>query len=255
MLNRLPLRFSLRTLLVVMLVCGVLLGAFARAHSRAQRQRQIIAAAAEVGGHVRYDFECYSQSWLYAPQRWLAPRVGPDLVGNVLILNYQTAEPASWRESLQSAADLQTIEYLSACGHGLTAADVEQLGRCTALKQLNLLHARDLPDLKPLGKLRQLAQLGLNSCSGVKGAKLSALRELQRLKTIDLCGSDATDEVARELAKLPMLDEINVEFSQITHTGLLELGKSQSLRVVHIDDTQAEQGIAKALPSIKFDVK
>src|SRR5262249_2064749 len=66
-------RFSLRVLLLVMLVCGGLFGFAARIHARATRQRQILAAVASAGGHVRYDFECFSESRYYAPHRWLAP--------------------------------------------------------------------------------------------------------------------------------------------------------------------------------------
>ncbi len=42
---------------------------------------------------------------------------------------------------------------------------------------------------------------------------------------------------------------------EFSHAGLLELSKSKSLRVVHIDSLQVEQGIATKLPNIKFDVK
>ena len=95
-------RFSLRTLLIVMATAGVLLAMAARVHSRGQRQRQILAAASEVGGDARYDFEC-NKSRYYAAQRWLAPRIGADYVGQVQHLTYRAHGSPEWRQSIAAA--------------------------------------------------------------------------------------------------------------------------------------------------------
>lgn len=252
---RLPLRFSLRALLLVTLFAGVLLGFAARVHSRGSRQRQVLVAAAKAGGHVRYDFECYSESPYYAVQRGLAPRIGPDLVGNVLILNFDSSSPRRWRTSLPQVTELQSIQYFSACGSGLEPEDIEHLSRLQQLKELHLQYSQDLPDLRPLANLSHLELLGVNSCRGVTAAKLQAFRSLPRLKKIDLCCSDATDEIVPLLAKFPALEEIHVEASNITAAGLVQLKSSKSLRVIHLDASQAQAEITQQLPGLRWEVK
>jgi hypothetical protein len=123
------------------------------------------------------------------------------------------------------------------------------------MKQLGLQNSILLPDLAPLADLKQLDKLGLYSCRGVTAEKLRALRELPKLKLIDLCCTDANDDVARELANFVALEEVHAEFSGITHAGLVELAKSKSLRLVHVSREQAAEGIAGQAPGITFDVK
>ena len=250
-----PWRFSLRSLLLFMLLAGVVLGFAARLHSRGSRQRQVLVVASKAGGRVRYDFECYSESPYYAAQRWLAPRIGPDLVGNVLILNFDSASPRRWRTSLPQVTELQSIQYFSACCSGLEPADIEQLGQLRQLKELHFQYAQDLPDLRPLANLPHLELLGVNSCRRVTATKLQALRSLPRLKKIDLCNSDAADEILPLLAEFPALEELHVEASQITATGLTQLKSSKSLRTIHLNAEQAAEGIAEQLPQFSWEVK
>jgi|GEM_PF-4966919 len=246
------LRFSLRTLLIGMVVCGVVLGIAARVHSRAQRQKQILEAAAKVGGNIRYDFECHSESRWYAVQRSLAPRLGADYVGQPLILNFPMTPPSSWREPLRAATVLQSIEYFSACCEDLKRADVEQLAKLSRLKQIHFHYNSDLPDLQPLARLQHLELLGLQS-SGVTPAKLAALPQLPKLKLIDLCRSDATDEVIPLLATFPSLEELHVEGSEITAAGLAGLKPSRSLKLLHVDRTQAS--VQAQLPGVTISIK
>jgi len=249
-------RFSLRWLLVAMFLLAVLFGVYARLKARAERQKEILAQTAVAGGYVRYDFECWSESRWYAAQRWLAPRTGPDLVGNVLILNFDPrASQDEWTKALLASTELSTIEYMSATRPTLQPDDISHLARFKAMKQLCVNDVRAVPDLTPLAELKQLDKFGLNHCSGVTAEKLRALRDLPQLKLIDLCCSDANDAVACELAQFPALEELHAEFSGITHNGLLELGKSKSLRIVHIHGGQAAQGIAAQVKNVTFDVK
>ena len=246
------LRFSLRTLLVGMVVCGIVLGFAARVHSRAQRQKQILVATAKARGNIRYDFECYSESPWYAAQRWLAPKIGADYVGNVQILNFAGTAATDWRKPLAAATELQSIEYFSACCQGLEPSDIDHLGKLSRLKELHLHHHRDLPALQPLAGLQHLELLGLQ-VRGVTSEKLAGLERLPKLKILDLCRSDAADEIVPLLAAFPALEELHAEASKITATGLAGLSKSKSLRVLHVDDTQVS--VQKDLPGVTVCLK
>lgn len=252
---RLPLRFSLRALLAVMLLAAVLLGVGARIRSRGERQRLILKEATKAGGNVRYDFECYSESPYYAAQRWLAPRTGPDLVGNVMILNYHAATANHWRRSLDHGVKLHTIEYFSACAGGLRDQDLERLTQLRRLKQIQFQYCSQLPELTPLAQLDNLELLGLHSCRELTPAKLEPLRQLKKLKTLDLTCSDAGDPLVPLLASLPALEELHVEASSITSTGLLQLKSSRSLRTIYLNAAQNSPELAQQLPQFNWQVK
>ncbi len=246
-------RFSLRSLLVVMAAVGILLGVVARAHSRGQRQRQILEQAATVGGYARYDFECYEQSPWYAAQRWLAPRIGADYVGNVQILNFRTFASPELRDSLIATTELTSIEYLSLCCHDPQQENIEQIARLSALKQLHLLHARKLPRLDSIAQLERLESLGLNSCHTVTAEKLRQLPQLPKLKLLDLCYTDAGDEIVPLLMTFPALEELHVEQSSLTAAALARLRDLSTLRVLHVDDSQQE--VQQHLPGVKVLVE
>jgi hypothetical protein len=230
-------RFSLRTLLIVMATAGVLLAMAARVHSRGQRQRQILAAASEVGGDASYDFEC-NKSRYYAAQRWLAPRIGADYVGQVQHLTYRAHGSPEWRQSIAAATELTSIEQFSACCHEIEQQDIEQFARLPALKQLSLLHVRTLPVLTPLAKLEHLEQFVLSSCHEVTAEKLRPLQQLRKLRIISLSYTDAGDELIPVLASFPALEELHVGDCEITTAGLAGLKSSRSLRTLYVDDSQ-----------------
>jgi Leucine-rich repeat (LRR) protein len=230
-------RFSLRTLLIVMATAGVLLGMVARVHSRGVRQRQILAAASEVGGAARYDFEC-DKSRYYAAQRWLAPRIGADYVGQVLHLSYRAHGSPEWRQSIAAATELTSLEQFTACCHEIEQQDIEQFARLPALKQLSLLHVRTLPVLTPLAKLEHLEQFQLCSCNEVTSEKLRPLQQLKKLRVVELGYTDAGDELIPLLASFPALEELHVDGCEVTTAGLAGLRDSRSLRTLYVDDSQ-----------------
>jgi hypothetical protein len=241
-------RFSLRTLILAMAASAMLLAVVARVHSRGHRQRQILAAAAEVGGFARYDFECYEKSRWYAGQRWLAPRIGADFVGQVLELNYRASGTPEWRQSVLDATELHSLEQFTACCHDIEQRDVEQFAKFSALKQLGLLHVRKLPNLSPLEKLVNLEEVRLSSCDDVTSEKLRPLRQLPKLKVLDLRYTDAGDEIIPLLATFPALEELYVADCLITTTGLAGLKDSGSMRRLHVGDDQQ----AVKLPGVEI---
>jgi hypothetical protein len=239
LLKSLSLRFSLRALLLAVLLFGVLAGFAARVYHRGERQRQILIAARAAGGRAEYDFDHYKQSRWYAPARWLAPRIGADQVGNIVDLNFQTTDISQWRPVVAKAAELQAIERFRACSMDLNSQDLEHLVKFKQLKELEFSHVSELPNLQPLAQLPHLERLRIRG-QGITVANLAALQAAPRLRMLGISNTDATDEIIPLLATFPHLEELDVHDTDITPKALAGLKNSPSLRILHVDLLQQE---------------
>ena len=223
-----------------MLLVGCLLGFAARVHSRGTRQRHILEQAAEVGGHIVYDFEDrLNESRWSATQRWFAPHLGADMVGNVVALEFPGTPACNWRQPVKLAAELPSVETFAACCEGLIPEDLESLARLPNLKRINLYHVHTLPNLQPLTRLSHLETLKLGGGEGATAARLAPLRNLPRLRALNLNYTDATDELIPLLCAFPALEELQVSGTEITAGGLARLRDSKTLRILYVDATQA----------------
>ncbi|MCY2990028.1 MAG: hypothetical protein NTY19_19465 [Planctomycetota bacterium] len=95
-------QFSLRTMLIVMLLAGSGMGWFAHRLKQASRQREAVAAIQKLGGAVAYDCELRGEG---APGPvWLRQRLGDDFFTNVTWVNLgRTQVAAETMEQLQQA--------------------------------------------------------------------------------------------------------------------------------------------------------
>src|SRR6476620_4277445 len=95
MFKRLPLTFSLRSLLILMLLVALGIGTAVRVKNEGQRQKQIVDRLKGMGGKVTYDYQVHSNSNWYALQRKYAQRLGPDVVGHVTELDLTRVQDES----------------------------------------------------------------------------------------------------------------------------------------------------------------
>ncbi len=144
------LRFSMRGMIVFVLVSGIGLAWMVRAIRSAQIQRDAVVAIENAGGVVRYDWE-WPAGEPWAPQ-WLVDLVGVPYFGNVIVVEFYSSS---------TTAD----------------ATVAQVGRLTELRDLDLhlLNVSDA-DLAHLKGLTKLSQLYLSAT----GATEAGVREIQR---------------------------------------------------------------------------
>jgi hypothetical protein len=67
------------------------------------------------------------------------------------------------------------------------------------------------------------------------GTGFKNLSHLNKLTWLDLCGAGITDEAMIYLARMPDLDAINLQGTQVTVAGLETLRGSKTLRRLYVD--------------------
>jgi len=127
-------RFSLRTLLVVVVLLSVGLGWFAFKMRQAERQRKAVEAIIEAGGWVTYDCDLYEDlGYMQRPvspaPAWLTRLVGDDFfldVGDVYLSGTKCAD-----EDMEYLKRLTNLNRLNISGTQVTDAGLKHLRRRT----------------------------------------------------------------------------------------------------------------------------
>ncbi len=116
------LRFSLRGLIILVLVIGAWLGWLVRS---ARIQREAVAAIAKAGGYVKYDWEWQSLSPIPTGKpmypRWLVDCLGVDYFGNVSYVHFDH-NPQAGDADLAGLRGLNRLEQLYLCDTNSTDA-------------------------------------------------------------------------------------------------------------------------------------
>jgi internalin A len=173
------LRFSIRGLIVLVLLIGVGLGWLVRS---ARIQREAVTSIQHAGGGVMYDWTWSNEQVIpegkpWAPA-WLIHLIGVDYFGHVT--------------------------FAAISGSSLDA-DIEQVGRLTQLQYLYLASPRSDADLAHLHGLNQLSQLDLMPTE-ITDAGLAHLKGLTKLSVLRLRSTQVTDAGMKELKRaLPRL--------------------------------------------------
>ena len=185
------LQFSLRTLLVLMLVCGCALGWLRHEVQRARAQREAAKPLEELGGDVVYNRVGGPVAY------WLGQLLGEDL----------DFEPT----------------VVSLDGTPVTDAGLTHLKGLPQLRTLILSHSK-ITDagLVHLKGLPQLQTLILNH-SEVTDAGLEHLQGLTQLTVLGLSSTQITDAGLEHLQGLKQLRWLYLGRTQVTDAGVYEL--------------------------------
>ncbi len=191
-------RFSVRGLLVLVLVIGVWLGWIVH---QARVQRYAVATIKAAGGSVNYDWEwsdgkSFPGGKPWAP-RWLTDLIGVDVFGHVTgVFLYTSSTPTD--EVIVQVGRLTRLELL---GLGPSASDkgLEHWKGLTNLSVLDL-SSTQVTDagLAHLKGLTNLFFLSLDSTQ-VTDAGLAHLKGLTNLSFLSLHGTPVTDARLKEL--------------------------------------------------------
>jgi hypothetical protein len=217
------LRFSIRGLIVLLLVIGAGLGWLVRS---ARIQREAVAAVTKAGGRVSYDWEW--SNWNAVPggkpwaPRWLTELIGVDYFGNVT---------AVWLFSPSTATD----------------AAIVQVGRLTRLQLLSL-DQLSLGDasLTHLTGLTNLSYLGIGGAQ-FTDAGLAHLKGLTNLSVLVLRGTQVTDAGLAHLNGLTKLSVLYLDLPHVTDAGLVYLKALTKLSHLHLSGTQVTNAGMKEL--------
>ena len=130
------LRFSVRRLIVVVLVIGAGLGWFVR---EAEIQRDAVAAIERSGGGVSYQWEW--REWKSIPRgkpwapKWLVDRIGVDYFGHVTSVGLSPTETDS---AITHVGHLTQLQRLTINGSSVSDAGLTHLKGLTTLSVLGL---------------------------------------------------------------------------------------------------------------------
>jgi hypothetical protein len=259
------LRFSLRTLLVVITVLCVWLGIQVNA---ARRQKHAVAAILKSAGEVVYDYQMFPEGQpkqflldknaeLSEPA-WLRQLFGIDFLHTVFgayLINDRTI-PASDFAQLASFKSLKRLQIAGpkiagdreGTERAIQNSDLVSLGTFRELRELLIYHVEsdgtclailaphltslvagntpvDDAGLEQIGTLKALELLRLENTL-ITDVGLKHLQNLSNLTYLSLDGTKVSDEVLPFLGKLAKLKYLNLSRTFATSEGISELQKS-----------------------------
>ena len=232
-------QFSLRTLLLFILVCSLAMSALSVRLDHARKQRAAVNAICARGGSVQYDYNSFSGG---SPDSWEYDYDGPS--PNMPSLYFCTPE----RIRAQEREPLGPRWLRSVLGDDLFRAPVAaqvyddvQLAHLKRLTRIRELDARGetITDAG-LGNLKDMSQIEglILECPNVTDAGLEKLRVLVQLKRLCLAWSRASDAGFGNLEGLAKLEMLALQKTQITGAGLQHVASLTALRRLNLRGTR-----------------
>lgn len=208
---RLRLRFSLRSLLLLMGACAVALGLWA---NRAERQRRAVAAIRAAGGQVLYDFQATGDQAPYPA--WLGSLLPDDYLAE---LDAVWLPPSATDDHLRPVGELTSLRRLSLGGTRISEAGLSYLTDLQDLEELFLDGVR----MRGAG-LEPTSAFALERTQGEGGMELSRVAlahigELTALRVLSLRGTILPEQGLRSLRGLSALRELDLSYTRIRIGG------------------------------------
>jgi internalin A len=199
------LRFSVRGMIVIVLVIGIALGWVVR---QAHVQRDAVAAILRAGGVVEHDWQRVNRKSIPGGEpsapRWLVHLIGGDYFGHVTAVWLSNMKETD--ATLADVGHLTRLDELYINSQAISDAGLEHLAGLTKLSVISL-YRTQVTDagLAHLKGLTNLSYLGLGG-TRVTDAGLAHLKGLTNLTRLVLSNTQVTDAGVRELQQaLPSL--------------------------------------------------
>jgi hypothetical protein len=280
------LRFSLKTLLIVVTLLALWLGYTAH---RARQQEQVVEAILDVGGRVTFAHQrgedhkdgarTYDTRKEPNAPSWLVTTIGADYfrkVDSISLVNVPVTD--EWLEQLGKLSSLDSLllrntnitgkgvarlhllpklEVLNV--QGMTAVNdvtLRTISNGTRLKSLNFHDCKDITDagVACLAPLNNLERLDL-STTQVTDAGLAHLSRMSEMRLLSLANTRVTDEGLRHIANMKHLYWLDLRGTQISDDGLQYLSELKKLEQLILWDTQVTtegaERIRAALPAVR----
>ena len=215
------LRFSVRGMIVIVLVIGGWLGWTVR---QAHVQRDAVAAITKAGGNFSYDWEWRDGKGIPAGKpwvpAWIVDRFGVDYFGHVTRV---TLFPVASDGVLVKVGRLTQLQELNLYRSSVSDAGLSHLKGLTELTRLYLGRTRVTDaGLAHVRGLTNLREFHLESTE-VSDAGLVRLNRLSKLAKLDLRDTQVTDAGLVHVRGLTNLSLLELEGSQVTYAGIKEL--------------------------------
>jgi Leucine-rich repeat (LRR) protein len=219
------LSFSLRTLLIVTLVIGCLLGWQV---NKVNRQRKAIQTILALGGHIYFENDSVLRTETIPPsrmQKWLEKFLPNDYIYNVYGVVINEGQDVGNASFIADIPHLKSL-YLDRTN----VSDLSALSGLTDLKKLTL-WATKVKDLTPLASLKNLEYLNLEM---TPVESIAPLHGLEKLEYLSLYGTKIRD--ISSVSSMKSLTYLRLLFSPLE--DIRGLGESTSLVDIDLSDTQ-----------------
>ena len=269
-------QFSLRTLIVVIVLLSVLFGTLSAWLQRGRRQTQAVATIRKYKGNITYDYMSHhnadgSVSYGHKVDSpvpvWLIRWLGVDFFHEVVSID---ADSGSQHAVWDAIGQFPEVTRLSVSGSSLQGpVDVTSLSKLRRLRSLlisgdtirgeDLRCLQDAVDLESLWiqdstfndqGLQYLAALPKLTTLSFRYTRvgddgLAFLADYPSLKYVDLSHTQVTDRAMDHLAAIPQLTSLALEGTKVTDAGAVRLSQAKTLRSLRLQYTQVtDTGLA-----------
>lgn len=253
------LRFSLRSLLIVMTLVSLGLGLVV---SRVQNERSAAAAITAAQGQIIYDWQVPppNSGPNFRPEPpgppWLRATLGPHWFARIVEVRLRGyGNPGGGNRLAVIGPHLEklpALRSLTLWGPAIELDDYHLLGRLTQLTKLSLFLGAELrqPDAAALAANSGLRELHLLNAK-ISPPALLELAKLSNLERLDIeclaydpnTGAQLeqyrlTDEAAAALATFPRLRSLSLFDTQITDAGMADLCRLSRLELLAVSSPQ-----------------
>ncbi len=244
------LRFSLRTLLVVVTLACILLGTWV---SRSIRQRNALAGLhkSEMDLRVCYDYEFDANGKPTGADppgpAWLREPLGIDFFAMVVGIDFYRGATDADLGWLKQLPGLRTCEIFES--PLVTDEGIAQLGAARGLKKLGLYNLEiNGAGLASLRDCPSLQDLTICSCSKLTDSGIAHVGSIANLRAFSMIATpNVTNAGFAELRRLAHLEELGLDFSIATDDAVLEsLGSLANLRKLALayGERESREGLA-----------
>jgi hypothetical protein len=267
------LRFSLRTLLIVVTVLGIWLGLKV---SAARRQKEAVEAVLNAGATVVYDYQMKPRrpfppavSSLVGMQvgvklpdfqqdataqisgpAWLRERLGDDYFRTVVAVYFNRPKDSITKSDVDALAKLPEVQSFVFDGREHRSvfgdADFSVLSRLHSLRMLSIMNCSEVNGslLAELANPGNLQWLCLNTCN-IDDRGMERIAMLTNLEKLMLSSTPITDESLIHVQNLTKLEDLQLSSTKITDAGLKYLRRLNKLTYLSLQSTRVTSaGIA-----------
>jgi Leucine-rich repeat (LRR) protein len=248
------LRFSLRSLLILVTILSIWLGVKV---NQARRQKEAVAALVELGAIVRYEHQKHdTQPYAYDTEKsvnapgWLRELAGDDFFQTVVHVLFM--RPVT-DEDLVHLAALPRIErlVLNDNQRAVSDAGMAHLPRPDRLVAF-VAHRTALGDdfLRGLGGSDRLEMLGLFGAR-ITDEGFRSLGALPQLTALAIENTHVGDAGLDALDGMPALSAVRLGGKQFTDAGIARLARHKNLTSVYLIDTSISDEGLKHLQALR----
>lgn len=225
-------RFSIRTLLILIAFAAVLAFFLSRQVHRAGDQRRVVTRLLNLGGTVRYDYENTGDrpnefdSKAHPPgPAWFHDLIGDEHFQDVVLVNLRDKPITD--DQLVELTRLPKLENLNLTNTKITGAGLVHIGRLSNLQYLSLGNTQvDDDGLRHIANSERLWALILDG-TNVTDEGLKHLKGLTNLEEwLGLVGTNVTDAGLVHLQRLTKLRSLNLRKTKVTADGVRELQRA-----------------------------